>query len=145
MRYKDMDVYKRIQIALNEYVDMPRSSLILDGREGLPLLEDALTVASRILDTSLERLQYHPDYLYIESEKTLGVEESTEIIAKAKLVPSLSNHTVVVINHFETMTPQAQNKLLKLIEDNAQILVLGIVLTVAAIGILRKFILAKEE
>ena len=116
-----------------------QSGLLLSGNAGLPMLSDALSVASCILATPVERLSIHPDYLFIDKgdEKSIGVAQSDLIVQKASLLPAVSDKTVIVIDGFDSMTVQAQNKLLKTIEENDSVLVIAVAYTNAVLDTIK--------
>ena len=102
-----------------------KTNLLLLGKTGLPLLEDALELSRALLKT--DNLSLHPDYLFISTEKkTIGVEEVSLINAKASMPPVLADTIVCVIESMEKMTVAAQNKMLLLLESNPNIMVIGI-------------------
>jgi len=112
---------------LKNYIKNPSTSLLLCGPKGLFIEETALEIASAVLNTTVERLSFHPDYLYVDcgKEKTIGVEKAELILTKASLSPSISEKIVVVISEMNKMTEQAQNKLLKLIEESSSVVVIA--------------------
>ena len=95
-----------------------RTSLMLSGREGFPLYRDARRVCASLLDTTPEKLEAHPDFLLVRTEKNqLTVDDALSILEKADRLPSIAERTVVLIDAFDRFTPAAQNKLLKLLEE----------------------------
>lgn len=115
------------------------SGLLLSGNVGLPMLSDALKIASILLSTPVEKLLIHPDYLFIDKgdEKSIGVAQSDLIVQKASLLPAVSDKTVIVIDGFDSMTVQAQNKLLKTIEENSSVLVIAVAYTNAVLDTIK--------
>ena len=105
------------------------TSILLRGMPGSPLLTEALKAAAEILKTTPDKLSGHPDYLYIDrgGENSLGVAVSESILTKASLKPSLADVLVIVVHEFDAMTEAAQNKLLKLLEDNCNVIIIGTV------------------
>lgn len=110
------------------------TGLLLCGNAGLPMLSDALMVAGELLSSPVEKLSVHPDYLFIDKgkEKSIGVTQANMIVQKASLLPAISNKIVIVIDGFENMTVQAQNKLLKTLEENTSVLVIAVVYSSAS-------------
>lgn len=101
--------------------------MFLCGRPGLSMKADALSFASRYLGT--EHLSVHPDFLLIEpppEKKTIGVDAALTIVSKGALRPALAKKQVIIINGIDTMTEEAQNKILKLLEDVPSVLVIAI-------------------
>lgn len=103
------------------------SGLLLIGTQTKRMLGDAALVASSVLSTEAACLETHPDFLRVKSAegKSLGVNDIMPILSKAQLQPAVSDRQVVVIEGFDKMSVQAQNKLLKLIEES-ELLVIGI-------------------
>ena len=62
----------------------------------------------------------HPDIIYVSHEKpnTIGVEDvRTQINQDIGIKPYKSNYKIYIVNECEKMTPQAQNALLKTLEE----------------------------
>lgn len=63
----------------------------------------------------------HPDYIRLqltEDKKTIGVEQVREVLIKeASIRPFTAKRKVFVVEHAEAMTVQAQNALLKVLEE----------------------------
>ncbi len=105
---------------------MRNTSMLFYGQDNL--LDYVLEKAAEILNTTEEKLSVHPDFLYIEREKdksSIGVDSANEIVSKSYLAPSFGDYQVCVINHMEAMTKEAQNKLLKTLEESSMI-ILGV-------------------
>lgn len=105
------------------------TSLLLLGNSREQMMEDALKQASFLLDTDVSALSAHPDFLPVslkEGEKTIGTEEAEMIVARSMTLPVSAKKTVVLIDGMEKMTVQAQNKLLKLLEEEGTIVVIAV-------------------
>ena len=96
---------------------------LLCGQKGLFLFEKAMEIAAGILGT--EKLAAHPDFLLVQSPKVLGVEEAELILAKAATVPCEAEYMVVLVDSLDSMTIPAQNKLLKFVEDDNHVVLIG--------------------
>lgn len=103
------------------------TSILLVGNKGLFQEEDARSLAVRILATTPQKLASHPDFLYIScgKEKSMGVETAEVIINKAAYMPAISDKIVILISEIDRMTEQAQNKLLKTIEESRHVVVIA--------------------
>ena len=113
---------------LLQYAKAPKYSCLLMGQAGLDDMEtDAVNLASVILNCNEGQLQRHPDFLLVDSgsSKSIGVEVVSEVISKSALVPALADKIVVLIRQFDKLTEQAQNMLLKLIEESQTVLIIG--------------------
>lgn len=97
------------------------SSILYLGGDCPQMLTDALLKASELLHTDVDSLCEHPDFLYVD-EKSLGVADAERIVCRAAMRPVIAEAAVIVVNHFDTMTVQAQNKLLKTVEEGDAIL-----------------------
>lgn len=105
----------------------PRQGMLLLGMPGLSMKEDAMNFASFYLDTT--NVLLHPDFLLVEPEKgkkSIGVAAAEELIVKASLRPALAKKQVLVVDGIDLMTVEAQNKILKLLEDIESVLVVAI-------------------
>ncbi len=74
----------------------------------------------------------HPDILFIKPEKdkaTIGVEPVRDAITEALIKPFYNRHKVFIIDDGDILTPQAQNALLKIIEEPPEYAVFIIVCT----------------
>jgi len=101
--------------------------LLLMGNPGIPMLGDAFRLARKLL--ACENLELHPDFMLMskkEGKKTMGVEEAAQIIEKANYKPAIASRTIIVIDGINYMTVIAQNKLLKLLEENNNAQVIAI-------------------
>lgn len=103
---------------------MRNTGLLLYGEGNL--LDNALERATSILGTERDLLSSNPDYLFVdydEGKSSIGVDTATMIVNKAALKPTFGEHQVCVINHMDSMTEAAQNKLLKTLEESSMIVI----------------------
>lgn len=90
------------------------------------LLDIANTKAAEILNTTVELLTTNQDYMFVsydEGKSSIGVETAGSIIAKASLKASYGEYQVCVVDHMDSMTKEAQNKLLKTLEESAMVVI----------------------
>lgn len=81
-----------------------------------PNLEDRVGKISTIL--SEEKVTNpHPDLLYYKAETKLGVEQSKEIRDFFSIKPYSAKGRVVILEDASVLTPEAQNALLKTLEE----------------------------
>lgn len=62
----------------------------------------------------------HPDLTYVEGKKTsksIHVDDIRQVISESYIIPTESNNKVFIIQGAENMTIQAQNAILKLLEE----------------------------
>jgi DNA polymerase III delta prime subunit len=84
------------------------------------LISPDLTNRQKVIEQELSLNNYkklHPDVLYIEDGKKLGVEQSKKIREFLSLRPYQSKSRVVVVESAHNMTHDAQNSLLKTLEE----------------------------
>ncbi len=116
-----------VQEKLKNYLKAsPKTGLLLIGNDKSK--EDARYVAASLLKCQAEKLGKNPDFLSInlpDNAKTIGVEQAEEILIRTRLMPSVSERIVVLIEDMDKMTVPAQNKLLKLIEDSENAVVIA--------------------
>lgn len=109
-------------------VTIRNTGILYVGQPGTELLEKAEDMASSILNTSATKLHLHPDYAYFgldDGEKTFGVDKVKQVIELSYLSAALAEIKVVVIDHMDKMTLEAQNKLLKTLEE-ANVIIIGL-------------------
>ena len=59
----------------------------------------------------------HPDVLMYPKGKNFVVEDANDIYGKVQVKPMFSKFKIFVLNNFDKATEQAQNKMLKIIEE----------------------------
>lgn len=59
----------------------------------------------------------HPDVLVYPAAQTFMVEDASSIYNKVQIKPMLSKHKIFIINNLDLSTEQAQNKMLKILEE----------------------------
>lgn len=104
-------------------MDNSMVNTLLCGQRGLFILERAMEIAKKILDT--ENLSTHPDFLLVQSAKALLVEDAELILSKAATVPCRAEKMVILVDSLDSMTVPAQNKLLKFVEDDNHSVLIG--------------------
>lgn len=118
-----MDINTQIR---NYLLGESYQSLLIVGKKK-DALEAAELVVSEILKGELET---HPDFMRIalaEGEKSLGVEQAQNVIEKSGYNPGRAPRRVCIIEDMDKMTVQAQNKILKLVEESKTTLVIGVI------------------
>ena len=104
-----------------------RQNHLLRGSFGLSMRTDAFNYAMDYLHT--EDLSLHPDFLLIErtvQKKLLGTEDAARITSRASMRPSIARKHLIIIDGIDSMTEAAQNKLLKVLEDGNNVLIIAI-------------------
>lgn len=108
------DAYKH----LTGYLDMKHPGpLILFGKKGLGKKAAAEEAASIILGCGREELIHNVDFYLLDKQNdSVRVEDILALLEKSSIA-ALGSCKVYLICHAEKMNVQAQNKLLKLLED----------------------------
>lgn len=103
---------------LSYYVQMERPApLILLGRRGLGKKQAALSVSAYLLNVGTDALHASRDFYMLDKGRDpIKVEDVLDILEKSTLAP-LGKANVFLVCHADRMNVQAQNKLLKLLED----------------------------
>lgn len=92
-------------------------NIILLGSTGLHLNDEAFEIAQSYLDAS--DLSVHPDFMEVKPDGGSIKKESIEkVIATSKCMPLKADRRVFLIENAELLTEQAQNAMLKILEDN---------------------------
>lgn len=93
-------------------------SHILTGPDGIGKSPMAKTLAGLILRPDSEVERNYVDIIEVRpSGKSIGVDEVRRIIGEANIMPFEGNRKVIIIYNGELMTTQAQNALLKTVEE----------------------------
>ncbi|HZK09669.1 MAG TPA: hypothetical protein VFD08_01240 [Clostridia bacterium] len=93
-------------------------ALIFTGIEGIGKKKLARKLAAFLLDIpSQEQLDHYPDFLFIEEKTNIGVEEIKRVLQFVVEKPLYGKRKVLIINDAHKMNAQAQNKLLKTLEE----------------------------
>ena len=106
---------------LSSYTKMAHPGpLILQGKRGLGKKRAAISLAAHLLGCGEEKLQQSKDFTMIDKGKeSVKVEDILSLLDKS-VFASLSAVRVFLICHADKVNVQAQNKLLKLLEDRNQ-------------------------
>lgn len=91
---------------------------ILSGPDGIGKSPLAKTLGALILDPQKGEVKDRVDFITIEPQgKSIGVDEVRHIVTEANLKPFEGDRKVIMIKEAQLMTIQAQNALLKTIEE----------------------------
>lgn len=103
---------------LVRYLSKVSGGLVLLGDKGIGKSLCARDIACSILSCTDKELGVHPDYFFTEPDDgTVRMEQIQVLRAKSNLTAATSEKKVFVINEADTMSIQAQNAILKLLED----------------------------
>lgn len=98
-------------------------SLIISGSDGKERLKKALSLLPFDLFENWqeclidEGISKHPDIYCLTAVTSLGIKEIRDLESKISLRPMMASHKIVVINDAEKLTIEAQNALLKTLEE----------------------------
>lgn len=94
--------------------------LILSGKKGLGKQKAAFSLAASLLGCTEDALPRNRDFMLLDKGKeSIRVEDILRLLDQSS-VAALDTAKVYLINHAEKMNIQAQNKLLKLLEDRSR-------------------------
>lgn len=90
-------------------------------------LEERRKETKRLLETHKMALT-HPDLLYLDESEKLGIEQARKIKDFLSLKPFQGTSQAVVLISADLLTPDAQNALLKILEEHQEgaLLILGV-------------------
>lgn len=92
--------------------------LIFTGIEGIGKRKLAQELSLFLLGVdSLDKLPHYPDFKLINEKTNIGVEEIKEVLLFAAERPLYGKRKVLIINDAHKMNVQAQNKILKTLEE----------------------------
>lgn len=92
-------------------------ALLLSGQEKLGKRTLAVELAKLLLEGDIEKRQ-HPDFIFIEPiEKEIQISQIREVLWKLSLKPSVSLFKVAIIDQAHCLNSEAQNCLLKTLEE----------------------------
>ena len=110
-------IHKKTWAAVEGYLSMDSpSNLILSGISGLGKYDLGIYISSQILGCSTAKLLQNPDFYLVGQDRNINVEDITQLIEFSQRT-SVKNKKVLLINHAHTITVSSQNKLLKILED----------------------------
>ncbi len=93
-------------------------SHILTGPDGIGKAPMAKDLARLILDPESDAIRDYVDITDVRPEgKSIGVDEVRRIVAEANVMPFEGKRKVIIIHNGELLTTQAQNALLKTVEE----------------------------
>jgi DNA polymerase-3 subunit delta' len=120
MPLNDLLINKSTREQLGQFVQQPTHTLALVGAGGIGKKTLAVELAASILHISSEKFQAYP-YLRVYSpvNNTISVETAREIIGFTKLKTSGKQaiRRVIIIEDAQALTIEAQNALLKTLEE----------------------------
>lgn len=115
-KYINPDTITHIQ----NYLSIPSPpGLILAGIDGLGKKESAYYIATILLQCPHDELNSNPDFYQTKSNGALKVEDIEDLIAFTQR-SSVGNRKVCLIHNASSISNITQNKLLKILEDSSE-------------------------
>ena len=128
----DNDLIKE-QLSSSVEGGMIYHAYIIEGEKGIGKLNLALDFASYLVgDENRVMSGNHPDVILVTHDKpeSIGVEEiRTQVNDTADIRPYMAEKKIYIINEAEKLTPQAQNALLKTLEEPPSFVVIMLLCT----------------
>lgn len=117
----ELIIHPRTQEQLRSFVDVPHHAVLLAGPNGIGKTTLATYIARQVLGLQPEQLQHYPYFLLAGSDDsdTISIEEVRRIHAflRLKTTGTAPIRRVVVVQHADGLTTEAQNAFLKLLEE----------------------------
>ncbi|HVS58865.1 MAG TPA: AAA family ATPase [Candidatus Saccharimonadales bacterium] len=117
----DLIFHDSTKKGIRAFIAHPSHAVLLVGPAGAGKETVARHIASELLKTSLEKLAAYPYLSVVTSEdsKSIGIDEVRELqhFASLKIPRSGQYNRIIIIGNAHRMTQEAQNALLKLIEE----------------------------
>lgn len=117
---------------LLNWVAHPVKGVLLIGSDMDAILTEARKAAAKLLNMDMARLIAHPDYIEVEKEAGkafINVEQAMKIVNTGTQMPVLADKKIILIKEMNKLNGEAQNKLLKLLEDCERVIIIGIATT----------------
>jgi len=109
---------------LSAYLAQPAGTLLVVGQAGAGKAAVARELASQLLSTDEHKINNHPYFIWLDKpadKSEISINDVRDIIKKMALKVASDGEVnrVIVINGAEFLSPEAQNALLKLLEEPA--------------------------
>lgn len=111
--------HEKERAILEGFLSRDSGSIVLSGKEGTGKKLVALSFLKDVLKAdNLKEIRNHPDLFMIENnEKMIKADEIREVIEFSKVKSYLGGKKAVLIDNAENMNRNAQNALLKILEE----------------------------
>jgi DNA polymerase-3 subunit delta' len=116
----DLIIHPSTKLQFNQIVQNSGHALIVIGSDGIGKTAISQMLITALLDISIDKLGSHPYYLQISPESnTISIDTAREIkhFFELKTIGTKRIRRCVLIEHAECLTVEAQNALLKTIEE----------------------------
>lgn len=105
--------------AVDRFIARPAHAILLEGSTGVGKSHLATYVASQLLGIEHTKIPQYPYFLPVSPDKSISIEQIRELQKQftLKIPGDRLIKRIALIEHAETMTTEAQNALLKLLEE----------------------------
>lgn len=113
-----MLLHSATQKALNDFIAQPSHALLITGPEGSGKGSVAQFVASELLGTDVSKLDAHPRVLWLH-DQAISIEDirAAQKLMQLKVPGSKAIRRAIIAEQAQTMSNEAQNAFLKLLEE----------------------------
>ncbi len=122
--FSELLLHANTQSQLETFLEQPGSALLLSGRPGSGKKAVARGLAAVLLDTDIDKLSNHPHLILVnkpEDKSEISIDSIRQVISKLNLRVAGGRdrviNRVVIIENAQFMSREAQNALLKLLEE----------------------------
>lgn len=111
-------MYYGNRIAINNLINSlaEPSNYLFTGPKGCGKFTVALEFSKALLSSNLS-IENNPDFFLLQQDSSIKKEDVSFIIQECCIRPQYSNYKIFLIDNADTATPEAQNALLKVLED----------------------------
>ncbi len=116
----DLLINKTVSAQLEQFIKSQAHALLISGPNGAGKKFVALNLAGRLLDVKLDKLIINPGFMRLRGgENSLGIDAVRDLrhFLQLKTSGKATIRRVIVIENSESMTIEAQNALLKILEE----------------------------
>lgn len=120
---KDIVLSKATEISINEYLEKPSPVIIITGNPGSGKHYLAKKIAAELLGINYDKLSTYPYLIQIEPENNHISIDSIRQLQKdlVRVVPGENEiRQVIILDNAQTLGQEAQNALLKTLEDTKE-------------------------
>ncbi|HSX53404.1 MAG TPA: hypothetical protein VLF90_03485 [Patescibacteria group bacterium] len=113
-------LHKNTSADIKRFLEHPKHAMLIEGLEGVGKGAVAEYIAAEVLKDSTEKLGIYPYYLHVEPDGTsisIDTVRNIQRFMHLKTLGTQDLRRVLIIERAQTMTIEAQNAFLKLLEE----------------------------